>query len=128
MKQILREQQGMEALACCRRLLEPALREIVCRSQVAFILGVRGSVVTIHSPVMRSPGSITRLRACCTVHAPAGCAVTPARCSFRVPCSMKISTCVQPFEQNRFDRQEVTGNDRVGLSGQEVPPARAGSV
>jgi hypothetical protein len=45
------------------------------------------------SPVMRSPRSMTRLRACCTVHAPVGCALTPARCSLRVPCSMKTSTC-----------------------------------
>jgi hypothetical protein len=39
------------------------------------------------------PRSMARLRACCTTHAPAGHAVTPARCTRRVPCSVNISTC-----------------------------------
>jgi hypothetical protein len=41
----------------------------------------------------RSPGSLARLRDCCTAHAPAGCAVTPARCGLRVRCSVDTSTC-----------------------------------
>jgi hypothetical protein len=40
----------------------------------------------------RSPRVRARLRACCTVHSPLGCAVTPPRCIRRVPCSMNTST------------------------------------
>ena len=40
----------------------------------------------------RSPRRIARLRACCTVQSPVGCAVTPPRCIRRVPCSMNTST------------------------------------
>ena len=88
----------------------------MARSQMAFIRGVLGKVVMTRSPsalntssnaVVKSgsrswitnrsaPGpsssSMARLRACCTAHAPVGCAVTPARCSLRVPCSMDTST------------------------------------
>jgi hypothetical protein len=39
------------------------------------------------------PGSMARLRACRTAHPPARCAVTPARCSRRVPCPVNTSTC-----------------------------------
>jgi hypothetical protein len=35
---------------------------------------------------------MARVRACCTAHAPVGCAVTPARCSLRVPCPVNTST------------------------------------
>ncbi|MEV6032810.1 hypothetical protein AB0L65_16745 [Nonomuraea sp. NPDC052116] len=31
---------------------------------------------------------------------------------------------IQPFEQYRLDHQEVARVDRVGLSGQELPPGR----
>jgi hypothetical protein len=31
---------------------------------------------------------------------------------------------VQPLEQHRLHHQEVTGDDRVCLSGQELPPGR----
>ena len=40
----------------------------------------------------RSPRMRARLRACCTVQSPVGCAVTPPRCIRRVPCSMNTST------------------------------------
>jgi hypothetical protein len=33
---------------------------------------------------------------------------------------------VQPLEQSRLHRQEVAGDDRVGLGGQELPPGRPG--
>ncbi|MFI6741664.1 hypothetical protein ACIBI9_52880 [Nonomuraea sp. NPDC050451] len=33
---------------------------------------------------------------------------------------------IQPFEQHRLDYEEVTGDDRLGLSGQELPPGRPG--
>jgi hypothetical protein len=36
---------------------------------------------------------IRRLRACWVTHSPVGWAVIPARCTRRVPCSMKNSTC-----------------------------------
>ena len=86
------------------------------RSQMAFILGVPGSVVMLLRPsplntsanavvkvgsrswdrnrsvTRRSSRSIVKLRACCTAHAPVGRAVTPATCSLRVPCSMNTST------------------------------------
>ena len=39
-----------------------------------------------------SPGSISRLRACWVTHGPVGLAVMPARCTRRVPCSMKNNT------------------------------------
>ena len=40
----------------------------------------------------RSFRSRARLRACCTVHGPIGCEVTPPRDIRRVPCSMNTST------------------------------------
>ena len=40
----------------------------------------------------RSPRFRARLRACCTVHSPAGWAVTPAGCIRRVPCPMNTRT------------------------------------
>ena len=40
----------------------------------------------------RSPRVRARLRACCTVQSPVGCAVTPPRCIRRVLCSMNTST------------------------------------
>ena len=43
-------------------------------------------------PSNRSPRVRARLRACCTVQSPVGCAVTPPRCIRRVPCSMNTST------------------------------------
>ena len=33
---------------------------------------------------------------------------------------------VQPLEEHRFHHQEVTGDDRVSLGGQELPPGRPG--
>lgn len=33
---------------------------------------------------------------------------------------------IQPFEQRRLDHQEVAGDDRVSLGGQELPPGRPG--
>lgn len=86
------------------------------RSQMAFVRGVRGKVLTTRSPLalntssnaavkigsrswitnrslpMRSARSMARLRVCCTAHAPVGCAVTPAKWSLRVPCSVNTST------------------------------------
>src|ERR1017187_858369 len=41
----------------------------------------------------RWPGFRARFRACCTVHSPAGCGVTPPRCIRRVPCPVNTSTC-----------------------------------
>jgi len=35
---------------------------------------------------------------------------------------------VQPLEQHSFHHQEVTGDDRMSLSGQEFPPSRAGPL
>jgi len=40
----------------------------------------------------RSPRSISRFRACCTVHAPSGCAVTPRMWTWRVPTSSTKNT------------------------------------
>jgi hypothetical protein len=34
---------------------------------------------------------------------------------------------IQSFEHYRFDYEEVARDDRVGLSGQELPPARRGA-
>jgi hypothetical protein len=44
------------------------------------------------NPLARSPRSISRLRACWAVHAPVGCAVTPSRCTRRVPISITKNT------------------------------------
>jgi len=49
----------------------------------AFICGVLGRVVMTLSPSALNTSA----------HAPAGRAVTPARCSLRVPCSVSTSTC-----------------------------------
>src|ERR1017187_7540745 len=40
-------------------------------------------------PLVEAEG---RLRACCAVHSPVGCAVTPPRCIRRLPCAMNTRT------------------------------------
>jgi hypothetical protein len=47
----------------------------------------------------RSPRSISRFRACCTVQAPSGLAVTPRTCTWRVPTSTT---------KNTYTRRKVT--------------------
>jgi hypothetical protein len=71
----------------------------------------------------RSPRFMARLRACCTVHAPVGCAVTPARCSLRVPCSMNTSTYSRLSSAVSTTRK-IAGDDRSRLGSQELPPGR----
>lgn len=85
------------------------------RSQCAFIRGARGAVLTTSMPSAaktaskdsvyfasrsrsrkrsdstRRPNSTARFLACCTVQRPVGCAVTPAMCSRRAPCSRNTS-------------------------------------
>jgi hypothetical protein len=83
-------------------------------SQIAFVVGACGGLARILIPAAlntaskelvnwparslirnlteaaRWPRSIRMLRAACVVQAPSGCAVMPARCTRRVPCSMTI--------------------------------------
>ena len=79
-------------LRVCDRVVVFRGPSAVKTSPNAEVKGGSRSWITNRSPAMRSPRSMTTLRACCTVRAPVGSAVTPARCSFRVPRSMKIST------------------------------------
>lgn len=65
---------------------------------------------------------MARFRACWVTHAPVGFAVTPARCSRRVRCSMNTST------YRRFNVAVSTVKKShaiiAGLGGQELPPSR----
>ena len=72
----------------------------------------------------RSPKLTARLRACGTVHSPAGFAVTPPRCIRRVPCSINTRACSSP-EKHGVHVQEIRCDDPGGLGVQELPPARA---
>jgi hypothetical protein len=51
----------------------------------------RSRIKNLNRPA-RSPRSISKLRACCAVHAPDGCAVTPRICTARVWISSTTST------------------------------------
>ncbi len=73
----------------------------------------------------RSPGFRARLRACCAVHAPVGCAVTPPRCIWRVPCSINTSTYSRASRTVSTCMQEVHAQNPGGLGVQELPPRRA---
>ena len=53
---------------------------------------IRGSRIRNLMSSNRSPRLRERLRACCTVHSPVGCAVTPPRCIRRVPCPVNTRT------------------------------------
>ena len=106
---------------CSSRSVLPAARHswralAIQRSAIAFARGAWTGVWMIRTPVALNTASnaavnfvsrsrirnfrpsawpsrsISRLRACWVTHAPAGWAVMPARCTRRVPCSMKNST------------------------------------
>jgi hypothetical protein len=67
------------------------------RSAIAFARGARTGVLMIRTDeeletVRVIARFIRRLRACWVTHSPVGFAVIPARCTRRVPCSMKNST------------------------------------
>ena len=134
MDQVLAEHQVQVALAEDQGPSSSSRRTVpMTRSQMAFIRGVLGRVVMIRSPSdlntspkavvksgsrswirnrsvpRRSPRSMARLRACCTTHAPAGCAVTPARRTRRVPCSMNISTYNRCSSTAGLDASQRTG-------------------
>jgi hypothetical protein len=76
----------------------------------------------------RSLRSMARLRACCTVHAPLGCAVTPARCSLRVPCSMNTSAYSRLSSTVSTTRksQATIACAWAARSSRQVGPARRG--
>src|ERR1019366_4168441 len=74
---------------------------------------------------IRSPRSISRLRACCAVQAPSGWAVTPRMCTCRVATSM-TNKMYRRFEEDRVHGEEVAGQQSLHLSAQERPPGGAG--
>jgi hypothetical protein len=61
------------------------------------------------------------LLACCTVQAAVGCAVTPATCSRRVPCSMNTSAYTRR-RSTRVDVDEAAGDQALGLLSEELAP------
>ena len=73
------------AWTAVRRILAPAAWNTASKTQVKF--DPRSRTRNLMSAHLSSRPR-TRLRACCTVHSPAGFAVTPPRCIRRVPCSM----------------------------------------
>ena len=72
-------------------------------------------------PSNRSSRLRARLRACCAVHSPVGCAVTPPRCIRRLPCSMNTRD-VQSLEQHGVHVQQVDRDDPGCLGVQKLPP------
>lgn len=72
----------------------------------------------------RFPRLMTKSRACCTAHAPVGCAVTPPRVE-SAGSLLDEHQHVQPLEQPGLHHQEVTCDARVSPGGQELPPRRA---
>src|SRR5260221_9374813 len=70
--------------------------------------------------LIRSPGSIARVRACCAVRAPSGWAVTPRLCA---PVRhLHEEQHVRAFEEDRAGVEEIAGLQAVGLGAEEVPP------
>jgi len=118
------------------------------RSQVAFMRGAWTAVRRIVAPAAsktasneavkleprsrirnrkfsnRSSSVRARLRACWTVHALVGCAVTPPRLH---PAGAVFDEhqYVQPFQQHCVNVEEVDGQDPRGLGVQELAPRRA---
>ena len=119
------------------------------RSQIAFIRGAWTAERTILVPAAwktasneavkfdprsrtrdlmfsnRLPRVRARLRACCTIQSPVGCAVTPPRCIRRLPCSMNTSTYIR-FSSTVSTCRKSTAEDAGGLGSPELPPRRAG--
>ena len=76
----------------------------------------------------RSPRSISRFRACCTVHAPSGCAVTPRTWTWRV-LDLDHEEHVDPAQGHRaVDVEEIARQHRGSLRAQELPPRRAAAL
>ena len=111
-----RTRRGPAAGAVRRRSRHSRRALAIQRSAIAFARGAWTGVFTIRTPIAVNTASnaavnfvsrsriknfkpsarpsrfISRLRARWVTHAPVGWAVTPARCTRRVPCSMKNST------------------------------------
>ena len=68
----------------------------------------------------RSPRSISKFRACCTVHAPSGCAVTPRTCIWRVPTSITKEHVQAAQGYRAVDVEEIARQHRRGLRLQET--------
>ena len=72
--------RSRSAWTAVRRILAPVARKTASKERVKF--DPRSRIRNLISPD-RSPGLRARLRACCTVHSPAGFAVTPPSASGR---------------------------------------------
>src|SRR3982074_732021 len=72
---------------------------------------------------VRSPRSITRLRACWVTHSPGGWGVAPSKCTLRG--DLHDEQDIYTFEPDRIHVKEVAGQDGLGLVGEELGPGRA---
>src|ERR1035441_509371 len=81
------------------------------------------SLIRNFKPPARSPESMSVFRACWTVQAAVGGAGTPARCTRRGWCSMRKRT--ESRRRKTVPTWKKAGrDDRLGLGGQELLPAR----
>jgi hypothetical protein len=82
------------------------------------------SLIRNFTEAARWPRSIRKLRAACVVHAPSGCAVTPAQVG-PAGAVLDDDQRVDAAEQHGVHVDEVGGEDAAGLRGQELRPGRA---
>jgi hypothetical protein len=94
------------------------------------------SLIRNRNPAAHSPRPISRFRACCTVHGPSGCAVTPGTWTQRdqppVPAKQRVGRHQPPQPQRPWQRPGQGGKyRRVGASpalawgsGAAAPPPR----
>ena len=76
----------------------------------------------------RSPRSIGRFRACCTVHAPSGCALTARTWIWRAPASITKNTQARRKVTAQPAWKKIACQHRGHLRAQELPPRRAAAL
>src|SRR5262249_17893195 len=103
-------------LTTCR----PSLAKIPSKAQVN--LASRSRMRNRKEPI-RSPRSISRLRACCEVQGPSGRAVTPRICTCRVATSITNST-YRRLRKTVSTWKKSQASRPLALSAQERPPGR----
>ena len=72
---------------------------------------------------IRSPASMTRLRACCVVHVPAGVPGYPEDMHPADLC-LHDEQDIKPLEEHSVDGEEAAGQQALRLDEQEPPPGR----
>jgi hypothetical protein len=89
-----------------RMMLIPSLRKIASKARLNFLPRIRSSI-----RCCRSSSSISRLCACCVIHAVFGLVLQATNSIRRVASEMKKKH-VQSLQPDGLDRQEIAGERR----------------